>query len=57
MKLSRDWPPIERLPEAPGVVKMVGNGYWLDGRFYPSQRPVIRQQVPHKGWLYRVMGK
>lgn len=57
MKLSRDWPPIERLPEAPGVVKLVGNGYWLDGRFYPSQRPVITQQPPHKGWLYRVMGR
>lgn len=53
----RDWPPIERLPAAPGVVKMVGNGYWLDGRFYPAQRPTFSPPPPHKGWLYRVMGR
>ncbi|MBB6424995.1 hypothetical protein HDC35_000692 [Sphingopyxis sp. JAI128] len=35
--MSRNWTAIERLPEIPGVVKMTGNGYWLDGVFYPTR--------------------
>lgn len=33
---SGNWTTIERLPEIPGVAKMTGNGFWLDGKFYPS---------------------
>lgn len=36
MKQSRNWATIERLPERPGVAVMVGNGYWLDGKFHPT---------------------
>lgn len=35
---SRDWPPIERLPERPGVAVMTSGGYWRDGTFYPTHR-------------------
>lgn len=56
MKLSRDWPPIERLPEAPGVVKMTGTGYVIDGRHV---RTVRRSEAPppHRSWWHRALGK
>lgn len=57
MKLSRDWPPIERLPEAPGVVKMTGTGYVIDGKHVRTVHRNSEAPSPHKGWLYRVMGK
>lgn len=46
---SRNWTAIERLPEAPGVVKMTGNGYWLDGCFYPAHeksQPILPMEQP-----------
>lgn len=48
---SRDWPPIERLPERPGVAVMTSAGYWRDGTFYPTHRaaPKIIEQ-PRKRW-------
>lgn len=52
MNRSGNWKAIERLPEAPGVVKMTGNGYWLDGRFYPSRRTRDAAiEPPRRGWL------
>lgn len=54
---SRNWTAIERLPETPGVVKMTGNGFWLDGKFYPAHRQHVPAPVqPRRGLLARVMG-
>lgn len=38
MTRSGNWTTIERLPEIPGVAKMTGNGFWLDGKFYPTAK-------------------
>lgn len=49
---SRDWPPIERLPERPGVAIMTSGGYWIDGTFYPTHRarPAQQTEQPRRRW-------
>lgn len=59
MNGSRNWSAIERLPETPGVAKMTGNGFYLDGRFYPAHRQHVPDPMPQpkRGLLARVFGK
>lgn len=37
MVQSRNWAPIERLPEQPGVAVMTSTGYWLNGEFHSTK--------------------
>lgn len=53
MMQSRNWKRIERLPEAPGVVKMTSTGYWLDGqhvRTIPEKPQPQPEPRPFRWW-------
>ncbi len=55
---SRDWPPIERLPERPGIAVMTSGGYWRDGQFYPAHRATPRHDdPPRRGFWAKVLGR
>ena len=50
---SGNWTTIERLPEIPGVAKMTGNGFWLDGKFYPTAKAMeARRAATGTGAVY-----
>jgi hypothetical protein len=55
---SRKWTRIERLPDDPNVAKMTSKGYWLNGRFHPTQCSprALPLEQPRKGWLGRIFG-
>ena len=60
MKQSRNWATIERLSERPGVAVMVGNGYWLDGKFHPTSPLKIAKEATgtarRPGLFKRIIG-
>lgn len=49
---ARDWPPIERLPEGPGIIKMTGTGYAIDGKHFRT----VGRNADQKPFFSRIMG-
>jgi len=57
MKQLANFPRVERLPEIPGVPKLTGTGYVIDGKSVRTVSHPSPMRRPRSGLFARIIGR